>query len=87
MPIIKGQPPVEEEAVETSDGVFYLSSEVLGGREVKPGDSIVLKIAEISDGEIGVMYGEEEEAVDEEAASDEAGMAAFGEKPARKSTY
>lgn len=86
MPIIKGEPPAEAEVetVAPSDGVFYLSSEVLGGRKVNPGDSLVLKVAEVSDGEIGVMYGEEgegEEVENEDAALDEAGMEAFGEKP------
>lgn len=85
MPIIKGE---GSKAEAPADSVFYLSSEVLGGRPVEAGDTIMLKIAEIGDGEIGVVYGEEEEvAPDGEETEDAVGLEAFGEKPMRKSTY
>lgn len=57
MPIMSGEgkaPEVDQ------DEVYYLSSEVLKGKKVKPGDTLMLKVTDIGDGEIGVTYGEDE---------------------------
>jgi hypothetical protein len=65
MPIEQGSGAPSETA---SGDVFYISSEVLGGREVKPGDTVTLTVAEIGDGELGLTYAEPKEAPEGEYA-------------------
>lgn len=78
MPILKAKEGALPETEEASDSVYYLSSEVLRGREVKPGDTLMLKVAEIGDGEIGVMYAEEDKP-EPEMEMEAMGRSAFGE--------
>jgi hypothetical protein len=80
MPIKAGtgeKPEVSEEEI------YYLSSGVLGGKQVKPGDTLMLKVVEVGDGEIGVAYGDMpmgKGMEDSEAGDDAMLKEAFGSK-------
>lgn len=74
MPIIKAQKDSfygeDSDKSEKSGSGTMLSKSVLGGKEIKPGDQIILRVTGVYDDEVGVEYAKGDEKAKEPAPAE-----------------